>query len=72
MKKFRDRIPVIHLKDGLKGGHGKALGEGTAPVKAVRDLAVKYGMEIVVESETCDPTGPEEVIRCMNYLRTID
>ncbi|MBQ7153654.1 MAG: sugar phosphate isomerase/epimerase [Clostridia bacterium] len=72
LKKFKDRIPVIHLKDGLMGGQGKALGEGTAPVKAVKELAESLGMEIVVESETQDPTGPEEITRCMNYLRSID
>ena len=67
-----NRIPVIHLKDGFTGGRGMALGEGAAPVAAVRELALSYGMEIVVESETQSPTGPEEIGRCINYLRTLE
>ena len=72
MKKFKDRLPVIHLKDGLMGGHGKALGEGTAPVKEVRKLALEMGVEMIVESETCDPTGLDEATRCINFLKSLE
>lgn len=62
------KLHVIHLKDGFKGGRGVALGEGEAPVAAVRALAEELGITIVVESEGLDPTGREEVARCFAYL----
>jgi sugar phosphate isomerase/epimerase len=72
LERLSDRIRVIHLKDGFSDGHGKALGEGTAPVAAVREYAIKHGLCIVVESETCDPTGILEVERCIKYLRSLE
>ena len=72
LERLKDRVSVIHLKDGDKDGHGKALGEGTAPVAAVREKAIELGMTMVVESETCDPTGIEEVGRCIKYLRSLE
>lgn len=70
MKRLYDegKLRVIHLKDGFKGGRGVALGEGEAPVAAVRALAEELGITIVVESEGLDPTGREEVARCYEYL----
>ncbi len=72
LNRLKDRVHVIHLKDGFSDGQGKALGEGTAPVRAVRDYAIQNGLRMVVESETCDPTGLEEAERCMRYLRALD
>jgi len=69
--RLKDRVPVIHLKDGLSDGHGFALGEGTAPVAAVRAKAIELGMHIVVESETLSPDGISEVTRCFDYLKTL-
>lgn len=80
-----DRIRVIHLKDGIpskpedrdiknvhNGVVGKSSGEGEAPIKAVRQWAIDNDVLMVIESEGCDPTGPEEVRRCIEYLRTLD
>ncbi len=72
LERLGDRVRVIHLKDGFADGHGMALGEGTAPVAAVRDYAIAHGLAMVVESETCQPTGIEEVERCMAYLNKLD
>ncbi len=72
LERLGDRVRVIHLKDGYSDGHGMALGEGTAPVAAVRDYAIAHGLAMVVESETCQPTGIEEVARCMAYLNKLD
>ncbi len=81
----KDRIRVIHLKDGFPsaddcknylhvhdGVKGKSVGSGKAPVKAVREWAIKNNVLMVIESEGLDPTGPEEVKRCIDFLRALD
>ena len=85
LEAHKDRISVIHLKDGnvvkdvkgsfadaRNGAVGKSLGLGDAPVAAIREWAIKNGVTMVVESEGLDPTGPEEVKRCIDYLRTLE
>jgi sugar phosphate isomerase/epimerase len=72
LERLGERVRVIHLKDGYSDGHGMALGEGTAPVAAVREYAIAHGLTMVVESETCQPTGIEEVGRCMKYLKGLE
>ncbi len=81
----KDRISVIHLKDGIVSApenknydnvhtdvQGKALGEGQAPVQDFRAWAIKNDVRMVVESEGLSPTGPEEVGRCIKFLRSLD
>lgn len=77
LEKLKDRISVIHLKDGLRahdgvGAKGMSLGSGEAPVKAVIETAEKLGFKMVVESETLSPTGIEEVTRCIDYLNSLE
>lgn len=72
LERLKHRITHIHLKDGNDKGEGFSLGLGMAPVAAVRDYAIKNNFCIVVESETCNPTGVEEVTRCINYLKELD
>lgn len=69
MERLRDRIRVIHLKDGFKDGRGMPLGKGEAPLDSVISYAEKNGITMVVESETLTPSGLEEAEICMNYLR---
>ncbi len=69
MKRLGDRLVLIHLKDGIKGGDGRALGEGDVPLHEIICAAEELGVPMVVESETLDPTGIEEVKRCIEYLR---
>ena len=82
---LKDRIRVIHLKDGIPAAEsnrnfekwswdvkGKSLGQGKAPVTAVREWAIKNNVLMVVESEGLDPTGAEEVKRCIDYLRSLE
>ena len=71
MEENADRVKVIHLKDGLRGGIGKSLGSGEAPVREVIAAARRLSMLPVVESEGLDPTGIEEVQRCMDFLKTV-
>ncbi len=72
MDRLKDRIKVIHLKDGFRGGVGKPLGQGEAPIKAIRDYAYVHGFGIVVESETLTPDGITEAKECIEFLKTID
>lgn len=72
LKEHKDRISVIHLKDGIGGDEGKSLGLGKAPVKEVRETALALGIEMVVESEGLEPTGLEEVKRCIDFLKDIE
>lgn len=72
LESMKGRVRVIHLKDGLADFTGKSLGEGDAPVDAVRKYALENGLRIVVESEGLDPTGIEEVARCAKYLADAD
>ena len=72
LERLGDRVHVIHVKDGFPGGRGMALGEGMAPVSMVHDYAEKHGIRMVVESESLQPTGLEEVARCIRYLKKLD
>ena len=79
MEQYRDRLEFIHLKDGISKAdsedgkvHGRSVGSGTAPVIAVRKKAIEMGLNIVIESEGLNPTGPEEVKRCIDFLRKLD
>ena len=84
-ERYKDRIRVIHLKDGIAakpenrdylhwgiGVEGRSVGSGEAPILAVREWCLKNNVLMVIESEGLDPTGPEEVERCIRYLRTLD
>lgn len=85
LEEHKDRIKVIHLKDGIPsvdenksfdlvhtGVKGFSVGEGRAPITAIREWANKNGVLMVIESEGLNPTGLEEVKRCIDYLRTLD
>ncbi len=72
MDRLKDRIKLIHLKDGFIGGVGKPLGQGEAPIKEIRDYAYEHGFGIVVESETITPDGMTEAKECIEFLKTID
>lgn len=71
LERLGSRVRMIHLKDGTPEGNGLSLGSGSAPVAAVKAKAAELGLDIVVESEGCNPTGVEEVSRCMDYLKTL-
>ena len=71
LEKFDSRIKFIHLKDGFANHEGKSLGQGTAPVLKVLKKAEQMGKRIVVESEGLNPTGIDEVGRCMEFLKNV-
>ena len=68
LDKYDSRIKFIHLKDGTKDKIGKSLGMGEAPVTQVLEKAEAMGKIIIVESEGLEPTGKDEVKRCMDML----
>lgn len=81
LETHNDRISVIHLKDGIaapkknrnyKDIHnevvGLSIGSGEAPISDIRDWAIKNNVLMVVESEGLNPTGIEEVKRCIDFL----
>lgn len=85
LEAHKDRIKVVHLKDGIPsvdenknydkvhdGVKGFSVGEGRAPVLAVREWAIKNNVLMVIESEGLNPTGLQEVERCINYLKSIE
>ena len=71
MKKLKDRLTLVHLKDGLPGGVGKTLGKGQVPVAEVVDLACALDIPMIVESETLTPDGPTEARECIQYLKSL-
>ena len=70
MERLKDRIRVIHIKDGFKGGAGKPLGYGEAPVRAVYAKAAEMGILMVVESESLQPDGLTEAKVCIDFLKS--
>ena len=73
MEQMRDRIKFVHLKDGSFDGESYcAVGEGEAPVEAVRAKAIALGMTIIVENECLTPSGVDVITRGINYLRRLD
>ena len=72
MERLKDRLKVIHIKDGFEDGKGKPLGMGTAPVADVYAKAVEMGIPMVVESETLAPDGVTEAKICIEYLKSLE
>lgn len=70
MERLKDRIRVIHIKDGDADGNGTPLGLGTCPVADVYKKAVELGIPMVVESETLTPDGMTEAKICIEYLKS--
>ncbi len=80
MEQYKGRVKMIHLKDGFPEDlsdpaskpEGRSLGLGATPITKIRQKAIELGLTMVVESEDLDPSGAEEVKRCIDYLRTLD
>ena len=70
--RLKDRVKVIHIKDGLADGEGFPLGLGTAPVADIYARAKELGMFMVVESETLNPDGLTEIDICFKYLKELE
>ncbi len=69
MERLKSRMDFIHIKDGLRGGEGKPLGFGQAPLKEVYACAKQNGVLMVVESESLKPDGLTEAALCYDWLK---
>jgi len=72
LERLGDRVIFAHIKDGDVNKNGKPLGLGEAPVKDVVAYVKSKVIPMVVESETCNPSGLEEAEICINYLNSLE
>lgn len=72
MEALRERLHLIHIKDGFDDRRGMPLGQGTAPIAAVYAKAAQMGVPMIVESETLTPDGLTEAKICYAYLKTLE
>lgn len=67
----RDKIGLLHLKDGSRDGHPCAIGEGAADIRAVLEAAGDVGADwIIVENDNPVPDGFSDVKRSIDALKT--
>ncbi|MDR1533417.1 MAG: sugar phosphate isomerase/epimerase [Clostridiales bacterium] len=71
LTRHKDRVRMIHLKDGLTEHEGRPLGQGSAPIEKVYRYALNR-LAIIVESETLQPDGLTEARLCIEYLRQLE
>ena len=69
LERLKSRIDFIHIKDGMRGGEGKPLGFGQAPVKDAYNWARDNGRLMIVESESLKPDGLTEAKQCIDWLK---
>lgn len=68
MRKYHDRMPLIHLKDG-DGKQLASIGEGNRDIAAVLDAAQDIGVEwVVYENDEPVPTGFADAERTRRVL----
>ncbi len=71
LERLKDRIRYVHIKDGTLEKRGYPLGMGEAPLTDILNKCIELGFELVVESETCNPSGLEEAKICIEYLKNV-
>lgn len=71
LESLKDRIDVIHLKDGDMI-QGKPLGQGCVPIYQVVQWAKENGVDMVVENEPTVNRQMVEAEECINYLKSLD
>jgi len=69
MEEHKERIGLVHIKDGLMDRTPKSLGEGVAPVRACVDYALEMRWPMIVESEGQIPDGINDVKRCYKFFK---
>ena len=67
LEQLKDRVGVIHLKDGTME-HDTPLGRGEVPVAAIVRWAEANGVEMVVENEPVAAVEMTEAKECIDHL----
>jgi sugar phosphate isomerase/epimerase len=68
LEQLKDRIDVIHLKDGTMQG-GSPLGMGEVDIKGIYAWAEKNGIDMVVENEPVAEVEMSEAKICIDFLK---
>lgn len=69
ISEYKDRIPHLHIKDGLDG-HPMALGEGNNDLATVVKAAKDNGIEwLILENDDPVPDGLSDITRSMAWLK---
>lgn len=69
ISEYKDRIPHLHIKDGLDGTP-KALGEGNNDLATVVKAAKDNGIEwLILENDDPVPDGISDITRSMAWLK---
>ena len=71
MERLRDRVKLVHIKDGQKNRDPAVLGEGFAPVASIVRKAEELGFYPIVESEGMIPDGLTDVKHCIKFLKKL-
>lgn len=71
IERLGERVILIHIKDGNLDKTDKPLGLGEIPVAEIMAYAEKKSIPMIVESETCNPSGLAEAEICMNYIKSL-
>lgn len=68
LEQLKDRISVIHLKDGTME-KDTPLGKGDVDIKGIVEWALKNGVDMVVENEPIAAVELTEAKMCIDYLK---
>lgn len=71
LEQLRDRIAVIHLKDGTME-NGTPLGQGNVPIREIVEWAEAHGVDMVVENEPNAECEMIEAKMCIDYLKSLE
>ena len=71
LEQLKDRISIIHLKDGTME-HGAPLGQGDTPIAEVVAWAKKNNVTMVVENEPTEELQMIEAKTCIDYLKSLE
>jgi len=71
MEQLKDRLIFAHIKDGTVAKEDKPLGMGETPVAQIVAYAREKGVPMIVESESCNPSGLAEAQICIRYLKPL-
>ncbi len=71
LEQLRERIRVIHLKDGTME-RGTPLGQGDVPIREIVEWCEAHGVAMVVENEPEASVEMEEAKMCIDYLKSLE